>query len=363
MAGRSAGFGASFDAAASSSSTAVSSSSSTAVRAPMPPPPTMGAGAADPRRPFTPSRTSTAESESGESSTRRLDFFAPPAIFGAWARAGWRLSNASSSSSSSSRSSSTTRTTDPSSAASRSAGDRYVPARAEFGCAKRDSDDPPAMRSGEPPNDADLGRSSASSSSSSNSTSRRLECRPSPPSAMYRYAVAPNATIASTPPQMIERRSTRDVRSHDAEPPPREDPLLAPRLSDARVRPAAARGTGGLGVDGPGCQLSPSSQPASSSSSSPSLHPPDDFVVAGAGCDPCVDPADDDPPADDERPANERPSPDELVDVLGAMALASRQASSPSSASDASQPSVAAIVPGAVRGAASQGAAHPKLLS
>ena len=282
---------------------------------------------------------------------------APPglssAIFVAGARAGWRLSSASSSSSSS-RSSSTTRATDPSSAASRSAGDRYAPA---FGCAKRDSDDPPAMRSGEPPNDADLGRSRASSSSSSNSTSRRLECRPSPPSAMYRYADAPNATIARTPPQMMERRSARDVRSHDAEPPPprERDPLLAPRLSDARVRPAAARGTGGLGVDGPGCQLSPSSQPASSSSS-PSLHPPDDFVVAGAGCDPCVDPADDDDPRadardEDERPADAAPPPDELVDVLGAMALASRQASSPSSASDASQPSVAAIVPGAVRGA------------
>ena len=56
------------------------------------------------------------------------------------------MSSASSSSSSSSRSSSTTRATDPSSAASRS-GDRYVPA---LGCAKRDSDDPPAMRSGDP---------------------------------------------------------------------------------------------------------------------------------------------------------------------------------------------------------------------
>ena len=63
------------------------------------------------------------------------------------------------------------------------------------------------------------------------------------------------------------------------------------------------------------------------------------------------DPADDDDPRadardEDERPADAAPPPDELVDVLGAMALASRQASSPSSASDASHPSVAAIVPG-----------------
>ena len=47
----------------------------------------------------------------------------------------------------------------------------------------------------------------------------------------------------------------------------------------------------------------------------------------------------------DGKSADAAPPPDELVDVLGAMALASRQASSPSSASDASQPSVAAIVP------------------
>ena len=124
---------------------------------------------------------------------------------------------------------------------------------------------------------------------------------------MYRYAAAPMTTIASTPPQMIPRRKYREVRKHAA---PLRDPLepipsilRPPEGPDTAVRD----GFGGLGVDGPGCQLSPSSHPASSSSSS-SSHPPEPDLVACMPCElspwwvePC-EPADPCEPREDDRP-------------------------------------------------------------
>jgi hypothetical protein len=152
-------------------------------------------------------------------------------------------------------------------------------------------------------------------------------------------------TIASTPPQMIPRRKYREVRKHAA---PLRDPLepipsilRPPEGPDTAVR----AGFGGLGVDGPGCQLSPSSHPASSSSSSSSQPPEPDLVA----CVPCElspwwwwvepwDPADPCEPREDDLPRDIGPDaawdPVEPCETRGAMGLAS----------SASQPSVAAMV-------------------
>ena len=124
---------------------------------------------------------------------------------------------------------------------------------------------------------------------------------------MYRYAAAPMTTIASTPPQMIPRRKYREVRKHAA---PLRDPLEPiPSIRRPPAEGAVRAGFGGLGVDGPGCQLSPSSHPASSSSSS-SSQPPEPDLVACVPCElspwwvePC-DPADPCEPREDYRPSD-----------------------------------------------------------